>query len=509
MTTSSVAANSQPVTLPDAQIESVQPQQPITPEQDSTVSPSTVVDTTQQPAVDDQDAATINGTGSGKSLPPTSTTDGKTITRTQLADGQQAEVTREVTGGGTMNMVVFTTKGDGNDNVQVTQNDDGVINVNVNGETYDVTVGRGQELAIRVGNGDDVINVAPNVKVNIIADGGAGNDQITTGAGEDRIDGGEGDDVISSGDGRDDVFGTSGNDSIEGGEGNNVLYGGDGDDQFTAGTGTNFMEGGAGNDTFDGSKGVNKISGGLGDDRVISGGTNAVYTGQGADTVVGATTNDKIYAQEGVDAISFAAGQADNGQVVVNVLLDPNLGHSVQITGSDAFKQRVAAELEFLRSSPNGQQMLAEFDKAAEKGHVVTIRELQNERNGYAQSAAGNDRFMSEDGKPGTAADVTITYNPSFHADGLPLPITTLYHEMSHAYNGVNGTYLPGVYKGSGPDGGSVNNRERQAVGLETTAKPYDFDGDPNTPATTHNPYALTENGMRTELGMPLRESYS
>ena len=84
-----------------------------------------------------------------------------------------------------------------------------------------------------------------------------------------------------------------------------------------------------------------------------------------------------------------------------------------------------------------------------------------------------------------------------------------LYHELSHAYNGVTGTFQPGTYRGTGPDSGRVPNAERQAVGLETSATPFDFDNDPSTPATTANPDHLTENGYREELQLPDRPSYA
>ena len=455
----------------------------------------------------------INGNGSGTRLPSEQTTDGKTITKTQLAEGSQASIVREQTSGGNQNLVVINTKGNGNDDVQVTQASNGTLNVSVNGEAYELQLGQGQELGLRTGNGDDIINVAPNVRVNIVAEGGAGNDQITTGAGQDRIDGGEGNDILKGGDGRDDIFGNSGNDQIDGGAGDNILYGGDGDDQFASGAGTNYMDGGAGNDTFDGSTGINKISGGLGDDRIISGGKNAIYTGQGTDAVEGATSNDKIYAQQGVDAISFAAGQADNGQVVMNVMIDPTLGQSIKVVGSDAFVQRVQSELEFLRSSPNGQQMLSELDAAAQtRGHSVTIKELQNELNGHADAdtmGIYDPRLFVNNGQAGAGDSATISYNPTFHLDRFPVPIATLYHEMSHAYNFVNGNFIDGKHQDrNSPDFG-LDIAERQAVGLPSTGgEAYDFDGDPSTPATTHNPIHLTENGMRTELGMPLRTSY-
>ncbi|MFP3814039.1 M91 family zinc metallopeptidase, partial [Bacillus sp. SIMBA_005] len=72
----------------------------------------------------------------------------------------------------------------------------------------------------------------------------------------------------------------------------------------------------------------------------------------------------------------------------------------VSVEGSDAFVQRMESELNFLRSSPAGQQMLAEFDKAAEaKGNVVTIKELSNEQNGYAQTFSNDADIIN--GRPG------------------------------------------------------------------------------------------------------------
>jgi len=445
-----------------------------------------------------------------------STPDGKPIQVDPLHQGDQATIARERTlaDGGfgqtyvSSDQLVFTTNGSGNDQVQVSQRDDGTVVVSVNGEEFDVSLAERQELTLRVGAGDDLIEVAPNVRVNIVVDGGEGDDAIATGAGDDRIDGGAGNDVVTSGEGRDDVFGNTGNDTVDAGAGDDVVHGGDGEDVLTAGDGTNFIEAGAGDDQVDGSLGTNMISAGLGDDRVTSGGNNSIYLGSGTDSVDAAGSDDQIYAED-IDAVRFAAGQQDTGQVVVNVEIDASLGtRGVKVEGSESFRQRVEAELEFLRSSPNGQQMLAEFDAAATSGNTVTIRELANEQNGYAQTLGRGNAEISN-GRAGEGSDVIISYNPSFHMAEFPAPVVVLYHEMSHAYNGVNGTFQPGTYRGTGPDSGSVPNAERQAVGLETSAAPFDFDGDPSTPATTHNPIGLTENGIRRELGLPDRPNYT
>ncbi|KIQ97459.1 M91 family zinc metallopeptidase [Lysobacter sp. A03] len=459
------------------------------------------------------DAVEIQGSSRGKPLPPDSTPDGKTVERAEIHKGEQVDITREQTmadaGYGrtyvSSDQLVLTT-GAGDDRVNVGQRDDGTLDVTVNGEQYEMRLGESQELTIRAGAGDDVICVAPNVKVNIVVDGGDGNDFIQTGSGDDRIDGGAGEDTIITTGGRNDIFGNSGNDTIHGGGSVDVIHGGDGDDTIHGGAGDNFIEGGAGNDVIHGGNGNNIISGGRGDDMIRSGtGNDVIYTGSGRNQVETAGGNNVIHAQSVGDLINSATAANDT---VVNVEIDPSLGQTIKVEGSDAFTQRIGAELDMLRASPVGQKMLAEFDAAAEKkGNVVTIRELAAEQNGYAQTFSRDADIVN--GRPGAGGDVTISYNPSFHMDAFPTPIGVLYHEMSHAYNGVNGTFQPGTYRGEGPDSGSVPNAERQAVGLETSAPAFDFDGDPSTPPTTANPDHLTENGFREELGLPDRPNYT
>ncbi len=470
-------------------------------------------------------AIPIDGSGTNRGEGSTGATpDGKPIEISPLHVGDEATVARELTRGDgyyTNDQLVFTTNGSGNDQVQVSQRDDGTIDVSVNGETYEVALAQGQELTFRVGAGEDVVEVASNVRVNIVVDGGEGNDDITLqGSGDSRIDAGDGDDHVdlSASSGRNDVFGNTGNDGIEGGTGADVLYGGDGNDAIVGGTGTNYLEGGKGDDEFDASTGNNMVSGGLGDDGVVSGSAdgNNIYLGAGNDTVDGTTSGDKVYA-ESVDQVRFAASQSDTSQVVVNVEIDPSLGASITIEGSDAFRQRVEADLEFLRNSPVGQKMLAAID-AADPGlrvpgreHTVVIRELAREQNGYASPAVDGVTWgdvQISDGQPGQGTQTYMNYNPSFSMDAFPAPIVVLQHELAHDYNFATGTMQPGTYVGEGPDSGRVPNSERQAVGLETSAEPYDFDGDPNTAPTTTNPVWLTENGMRAELGLPPRESY-
>lgn len=445
------------------------------------------------------------------------TPDGKDIQIDPLHTGSDVAIARERTladaGGGrtyvSSDQLVLTTGG-ANDRVGVSQRDDGTLDVTVNGQSYELKLAQDQELTLRTGGGDDVIEVAANVTVNIIADTGDGDDKIDiAGSGDNRIDAGAGDDSVTlSGSGRNDVFGGAGNDTIRGGSGVDVIYGGDGDDDIDGGAGRNYLEGGAGNDTIRSRGTGDMVSGGLGDDTIHAApGASSIYAGGGRDTIEGAGNQTTVYA-ELTDRVNAATGARPT---VVNVEIDPQVGGTVKVEGSEAFVQRVQADIEFLRSSPNGQQMLAEFDKtAATKGNTVTIKELSNEQNGYAMPARDGATWPDvqiTNGRAGPGVVTDIRYNPSFHMEAFPAPVVVLYHEMSHAYNFTNGTLQPGNYSGAGPDRG-ISNSERQAVGLETTAAPFDFDGDPSTPPTTANPDHLTENGIRGELGLPDRPSY-
>lgn len=449
------------------------------------------------------------------------TPDGKTIAVDPLHQDGDVSIARERTlvddgqGGQyvSSDQLVVTT-GRGDDRIAVKNNTDGTLAVELNGKAYQFEMADAQALTVRSGDGNDTIDVASDVKVNLIVDGGAGDDVITTGAGDDIVDGGIGNDTIKTGAGSDDVFGNSGDDVIDAGAGNDVVYGGDGQDTLLGGAGADYLEGGAGNDRIEGGEGQDMLSGGVGDDTLLSGaGNDRVYTGAGTDTVDNAAGKDVVYAQQSVDHVSAAKGA---GNQVVNVDLTGSPGaKGVKLEGSPAFVQRVQADMDFLQSSPVGRQMLAEFDRAAANGNSVTIRELANEENGYTMPdvAAGGTWADTElvNGRAGKGDDAVIAYNPSFHMSAFPAPVGVLFHEMSHAWNAVTGTFQPGDYRGSDAQDrqAGVPNSERQAVGLENSGVKFDFDRDPKTPKTTANPVALSENGLRAELGLDLRLHYA
>ncbi|HWS86739.1 MAG TPA: M91 family zinc metallopeptidase [Pyrinomonadaceae bacterium] len=490
-------------------------------------------------------------------------------TETVLVQTQEVTIKRQTTPAADpseppIERIVFDT-GAGDDNVRVTRDPKtGATVITVNGErhtvqlSHDNSTGGGLatvdgkqyqlsrddpfNLKIRLGDGNDRLEVGSGVRVNLTVEGGAGNDLIRTGAGDDRVEGGEGDDEIRAGAGRDYVNGSRGNDRLYGEAGHDTVYGGDGDDLADGGAGDDYLEGGRGRDHLLGAAGRDVLSGGL-DGDLLEGGADddRLYAGGGRDRIHGGLSTDKKNTARDV-----AYAQNDDtvaaGTAVVNVELTGTPGsRAIRIVGSPEFVERVEQDIEFLRSSPDGRQMLEAFDQAYDRsrsplrslplvgslfrdGNTVTIQELTEEDNGFAdwsrRTTGGPHPFLDAQGRPGASDNATISYNtrlnqiydpdPNKASDRWKYfdPVVVLYHEMAHSYNVVTGTFQNGTYNGTGPDGGVIPNSERQAVGLPNSGVLFDNDFDPSTPDSRDNPRALTENGLRAEMNRPARPTY-
>jgi Ca2+-binding RTX toxin-like protein len=129
----------------------------------------------------------------------------------------------------------------------------GLYKVSVNGESQYMTKQQLENTQFKLGAGDDLLLVDSDVDANIKADGGAGNDLLIGGGGNDTLDGGKGDDLI---------FGGAGDDKIKGGRGNDLIFGGSGNDKINGGRGNDVIFGGPGDDTIKGGKGRDLIFGG-------------------------------------------------------------------------------------------------------------------------------------------------------------------------------------------------------------------------------------------------------
>ncbi|WP_194813867.1 M91 family zinc metallopeptidase [Nocardia sp. XZ_19_385] len=376
----------------------------------------------------------------------------------------------------------------------------GAVTVTVNGEKHTYTGDQAANITIKTRGGEDLVTVSEGTTVGIKVEGGDGKDTLTGGKGRDYLDGGAGADTIHGGDGNDVVYGGADNDTLFGGAGDDYVEGGSGDDKIAGHAGNDQLSGGLGSDTIEGNEGDDKIYAGDGKDTV---------SGSGVNTAANSAGNDTIYAQDGEDTVNRHGANP----TVVNVELT-EIPSQIVVSGSPEFQERVRSDLEFLRSSPTGQQMLASF---ATSEYTVTIVEDQNGRN----SAMPADRYPiyydENTGTKGKGSSATVFYDPrmtNFNAEysqyswSQPPPSVTLYHELAHANDFTQGTYHGSYYKGTDTvdsKDGNLANAERVAVGL-----PIDHDNNPSTPeqlAPEHST-ALTENALRAELGLPAREHY-
>ncbi|UII74319.1 M91 family zinc metallopeptidase [Pseudomonas sp. HN11] len=439
------------------------------------------------------------------------------------------EIELQVTGGGSKSQrpreeVLFIKTGDGADKVDVRRSADGGVSVNINGKTYDIPIssdgGPGKKILIQTQEGADTVVVAHNVKLQTRVDLGNGNNTFCAGSGSTQVLSGTGDDNIQLGSGVGYVEDHGGNNQFKAGSGYSVMYGlGQGNNDFQAGDGGSYMLGAGDRNRFRGGSGHNTMVA-LRGESVLEGGSgqNVFYTGKSQATVTSKNDVDITYGKK-EDHIT----RTEKSKYVEVKPSDAGRKGFV-IEGTPQFKARVEAELEMLRGSPVGQQMLEQMDKAAAP---VTIVEgdkgdfYQYRRPELAfESPESRDRQDAAHGyltnkKPGLPAENSVlTYDRAFtQEDYKRPPINSLFHEMAHAYNGANGTSIPGeTYVGphpSDPDRPHYeDNSERQAVGLPTDGEPYDFDGDPTTPPTSTNPSPFNENALYKEMGKPLRTRY-
>lgn len=434
------------------------------------------------------------------------------------------------------NATLLLETGEGSDTIVVGPHANGHLNVIVNGIAYSFPAtytAQGKQQAIKLhiksNGGDDTISISPCVKLDTTVESGDGNDYVQAGGGYTRLFGGRGNDMLRLGSGTGYAEGNAGDDTMIGGTGNHAMYGNDGKDWMYAGTGKadkqSYMDGGADPDYMYAGNGHTVMNGGRGGDHMFGNDKSTFYTGEGNDHVRSRNASDLIYAKRS-DKLHTVAGTK-----VTYVKPDHSGEQAFTFKGTPGFKQRVHDDLDLLRSSPSGQQLLARLDIAAQNAAPISIRISETDENYYTfysheltnlhkqKKLPENDEDSVygyiQQGVPGSHADKgKVYYNPSFVHDSpafVTPPVIQFYHELIHGKNGAEGTRLPGttLEQLAGQPPKEVANDERQTVGLSTTAAPFDFDNDPSTPPTTTNPKPYTENTLTEEMGKPLRQAYT
>ena len=197
----------------------------------------------------------------------------------------------------------------------------------------------GDDFLLSTGGDDRIVG---NNGVDVLF-GGDGDDSIFGLGGDDELNGeggddvlvaGFGDDVVHGGSGDDLVFGHFGNDQIFGGDGNDRLFGQDDDDIIQGDSGDDVVRGGVGVDTLNGNAGNDRILGDAGADTINGGdGNEVVFGGQGDDVIRGGNGNDQLFAGEGDDDVQGESG---------NDILRGNAGDDLLDGGDNA--DRIAGD---------------------------------------------------------------------------------------------------------------------------------------------------------------------
>ena len=183
------------------------------------------------------------------------------------------------------------------------------------------------------GDGSDRVDYSSRTKpVTADPDGARGDDgqrgegdtigtdieSLSGGAGNDMLSGGPGQNSLSGGEGNDKLYGKAGDDYLTGDDGNDYLSGGAGDDGLSADFGSDTMIGGAGVDSVDYSNRlvtvVADLDGKSGDDGsknekdTIGADVEQLYGGWGNDTLTGNAADNRIAGGNGADVIRGGAG---------------------------------------------------------------------------------------------------------------------------------------------------------------------------------------------------------
>ncbi|GGN94230.1 M91 family zinc metallopeptidase [Nocardia rhizosphaerihabitans] len=370
--------------------------------------------------------------------------------------------------------------------------------VTVNGTSY--AVPEGQEIVVRTGEGADHVNVPEGTKVNLTVLGGKDDDVIKTGVGTDRVLGGQGDDEIETGGGRDSVLAGGGRDYVDGQGDDDLLSGGGGNDTVYGLGGNDRLLGGAGQDYLEGATGDDTIAAGAGND-IMSGGrdNDVMYGGAGNDTSYAGAGSDATYGGTGADTAHNETGDRSDRDTEHTVTVQiSNDARFIKIEGSPEFVARTEADLDMLRSSPAGQQMLAEMQRAHDDSGFLGIGKENLTITEYPTS----DNSKARDGAFGGNE---IEYSPRMDSINDGPPAVVLYHEMAHVYDYMTGNFDATKYTGDDPTNHGIRQGERVAAGL-----PVDHDRNPETPEIIDPDHRieLTENGLRAEMGAPHREHY-
>ena len=187
---------------------------------------------------------------------------------------------------------------------------------------------------------------------------GAGDLDLSAGAGAQHLVGNRGDNLIQGGGGRD---------WLEGGDGHDRLRGQDGADRLEGGALRDWLRGGRGDDMLDGGGGDDALRGGAGNDTLTGGGGHDLLDGgAGNDVLSGGAGRDRFIFNGGDDRIADFANDIDTVEMHLSGL------------ALDAAVQRAAGSVESFLALARQQGGDLVFDLG--DGHRLTIAGVTDAR---------------------------------------------------------------------------------------------------------------------------------
>jgi Ca2+-binding RTX toxin-like protein len=152
---------------------------------------------------------------------------------------------------------------------------------------------------VRLDDGDD--KFTNSVSMQLSAEGGSGDDELSS-TGTERV-------YLSGDGGKDKLYGGSGPDVLGGGTESDILFGGDGDDELWDGPGWDYVRGQLGNDWLRSGLGRDDLDGGDGDKDVV-----AYYERNGVTVSLDELNNDGVNGEEDNvrSSVEVVVGSAGN-----------------------------------------------------------------------------------------------------------------------------------------------------------------------------------------------------
>lgn len=311
----------------------------------------------------------------------------------------------------------------------------------VKGSNNGTTFKNIEKIDFRAGAGNDNINISATTGSNsfdpgggffgiIIVDGGAGNDTIVGSLTANQ--------VLWGGDGNDNLTGGNADDKLDGGAGNDIINGGGGDDWIVAGSGADTIDGGTGNNYL------------VIDNSTDTANINIAYTTLTNGTIVGGANNGTTF--KNIQSVDFKTGSGNDKINISAVTTGLNSGVFVDAgAGNNTIVGSLTASNTLTVGDGNNHITGGNsFDRIAAGGGNNIINGLAG--NDYVVSGSGDDIINGGDGNdnliPGYGAD-TIDGgagkdNLTIYADSFDIkPVTITYTDTS------NGRIIGGLSNGT------------------------------------------------------------